>query len=184
MFYGKVVRGFIGAYDESNISLSALLGKSWSPKGKTPKQKTTGNRGSVSAMSAISGIGKLVFKVHDQRIASDEVIHFLEQMLKHHAKRHIVIVMDRAPPHTSKKTQNFIASQERLHVFYLPKYSPDWNPDEKVWNYLKNEELKGHQARNKEELKNITDHKLSDLSKSPDKIRGIFFRCFVADLLH
>ena len=63
--------------------------------------------------------------------------------------------MDRAPPHTSKKTQDFIVSQKRLHVFYLPKYSPDWNPDEKIWNHLKHQELKGHRAKTKEELKEL-----------------------------
>ena len=51
-----------------------------------------------------------------------------------------------------KKTVSFINEQNRLHVFYLPSYSPDWNPDEQVWNHLKHQELKGHQARTKEEL--------------------------------
>ena len=67
-------RAILYFQDESNISLGTLLGKTWSPKGQTPKQKMTGKRGNVSAMSAISGIGKLVFKIHDKRIASDEVI--------------------------------------------------------------------------------------------------------------
>jgi transposase len=49
--------------------------------------------------------------------------------------------MDRATPHTSQMTQTFIESQPRLHVFYLPPYSPEWNPDEKVWNHLKTQEL-------------------------------------------
>ena len=122
--------------DESNISLTTVLGKTWAPCGETPIQEVTGNRSSVSAMSAISGSGFLLFSLHEKRIASDEVIHFLEQMLKHHKRRHLFVVMDQAPPHTSKKTKEFIKKQKRLHVFYLPPYSPDWNPDEKVWNHL------------------------------------------------
>ena len=135
-------------------------------------------------LSAITGVGQLIFKLHEKRIASDEVIHFLQQMLKHHAKRHLVVVMDRAPPHTSRKTQDFIVSQKRLHVFYLPKYSPDWNPDEKIWNHLKHQKLKGHRAKTKEELKELTHRKLAKLANSSQTLRGIFFRCFVADLLH
>ncbi|MEP0841371.1 MAG: transposase [Phycisphaerae bacterium] len=27
----------------------------------------------------------------------------------------------------------------RLHVFHLPKYSPDWNPGEKAWNCLQHQ---------------------------------------------
>jgi transposase len=45
--------------------------------------------------------------------------------------------MDQAPPHTSQKTQAFMAGQKRLHVFHLPPYSPDFNPDEPVWRHLK-----------------------------------------------
>ena len=48
--------------DESRISLSPVLGKTWSPKGKTPIQKITGKRGSISAISAISKRGKLLKK--------------------------------------------------------------------------------------------------------------------------
>ncbi len=169
--------------DESNIELSALLGKTWSPKGKSPACEVTGKRGGVAAMSSITGSGGLIFKLHTKRIASEEVIDFLKQMLSHHPRRHLVVVMDQAPPHTSKKTQKFISSQKRLHIFYLPKYSPDWNPDEKVWNHLKHQELKSHQAKTKEDLKKLAEAKLEKLASSPKVLRGIFFRCFVADLL-
>lgn len=88
-------------------------------------------------MSALNGAGRLIFQLHEKRICSAEVIGFLGQMLKHHKNRQLVVVMDRAPPHTSKLTMRYIESKTRLHVFHLPKYSPDWNPDEKVWNHLK-----------------------------------------------
>jgi transposase len=170
--------------DEANVSLTALLGKTWAPRGQTPKQRVTGKRGGVSAVSAITSRGRLIFRLHEKRIASREVIDFLSQMLKHHRRRHLVVVMDQAPPHTSKKSASFIESQPRLHVFYLPKYSPDWNPDEKVWNHLKHQELKGHQARTKDDLKALTQAKLRKMSKDPELLRGIFFRCCVSELLH
>jgi transposase len=64
---------------------------------------------------------------------------------------------------------------------YLPKYSPDWNPDEKVWNHLKHHELKGHQAKTKEELQTLTQRKLETMSKNPALLKGLYFRCCVAD---
>lgn len=167
--------------DEANVSLTAFLGKTWAPRGKTPRQKVTGTRGGVAAISAINGAGRLIFKLHEKRICSEEVIEFLDQMLKHHRRRHLVVVMDQAPPHTSKKTMSFVNTQTRLHVFHLPKYSPDWNPDEKVWNHLKHQELKSHQAKTKPELKQLTEHKLQSMSTNPSLLRGIFFRCCVAD---
>jgi transposase len=169
--------------DEANISLTALLGKTWAPRGKTPKQRVTGKRAGVSAMSAITNHGQLIFRLHDKRIASEEVIDFLGQMLKHHPRRHLVVVMDQAPPHVSKRTMAYIERQSRLHVFNLPKYSPDWNPDEKVWNHLKHYELKGHQAKTKSELRQLADNKLTAMANNRELLQGIFFRCCVADIL-
>jgi transposase len=110
--------------DEANVSLTAFLGKTWAPRGKTPRQKVTGTRGGVAAMSAINGRGRLLFKLLEKRINSEDVIVFLGEMLRHHPRRHLVVVMDQAPPHTSNKTNAYIAKQPRLHVYNLPKYSP------------------------------------------------------------
>ena len=167
--------------DESNVSLTAFLGKTWAPRGRTPKVRVTGKRGGVAAMSAISKPGHLVFRLLDKRIASEEVIEFLAQMLRHHPHRHLVVVMDQAKPHTSRKTKAYIESQRRLHVFYLPSYSPDWNPDEKVWNHLKHHELKSHQAKTKDELKQLTRRKLQSMAKRPELLQGLYFRCCVSD---
>jgi transposase len=182
----KTVRNFraiLYFQDESNVSLTAFLGKTWSMCGQTPRVPVTGKRGGVSAMSALSGQGRLLFRLFDKRICSAEVIYFLDQMLQFHKGRHLVVVMDQAPPHTSQMTTAYIEGQRRLHVFYLPKYSPDWNPDEKVWNHLKHHELKAHKARTKEELKALTTAKLNGMSKNPTLLRGLFFRCCVADFL-
>lgn len=176
-------RALLYFQDEANVSLTALLAKTWSPRGRPPKQRVTGQRGGIAAMSAVTGRGHLIFRLHEKRIASPEVIDFLAQMLRHHPRRHLVVVMDQAPPHTSHATKDFIESQRRLHVFYLPKYSPDWNPDEKVWNHLKHQELKGHQARTKAELAGLTQAKLHDMSNNPGLLRGIFFRCCMANIL-
>jgi transposase len=178
----KKYRAILYFQDESNVSLTAFLGKTWAPCGQTPKATVTGKRGGVAAMSAISRRGRLLFRLHEKRIASGEVIDFLAQMLRHHAHRHLVVVMDQAPPHTSQKTTTFIQQHRRLHVFHLPKYSPDWNPDEKVWNHLKHQELKSHQAKTKGELKRLARRKLHSMARQPHLLRGIFFRCCVANL--
>ena len=126
-------------------------------------------------MSAISPRGSLVFTLHEKRIASTEVIRFLGQLLKHHPRHHLVVVMDQSRPHTSKKTQAFIESRKRLHVYYLPPYSPNFNPDEQVWNHLKHQELKSHQATPKKQLKGLARRRLRHMASNPSLLRGIFF---------
>jgi len=180
----KKHRGILYFQDESNISLTAFLGKTWAPCGQTPTAQVTGKRAGVAATSAISRQGQLLFRLVEKRIASGEVIEFLHQMLRHHPRRHLIVVMDQAPPHTSKKTKGWIDTQPRLHVFYLPKYSPDWNPDEKVWNHLKHQELSSHQAKSKDELTQLARRKLQSMAKRPKLMRGIFFRCCIAELFN
>lgn len=179
----KKTGGILYCEDEASVCLTPLLGKTWAERGKPRKVPVTGGRASIAAMSAISPKGRLVFRLHDKRITSAEVIDFLKQLLREHPSRHVVVVMDQAKPHTSKMTKAFIERKKRLHVFYLPPYSPDWNPDEKVWNHLKNHELKAHRATNKEELYELAEEKLESMRDDRDLIQGLYFRCCVAELL-
>ena len=174
----KSKRAILYFEDESNISLTPTLAKTWAPIGQRVSQKVTGNRGSVSAISAISKEGHLLFNVYDagKRFNAGDIINFFKQMLIYHPRRHLVIVMDRARCHTAKKVQEFIKTQKRLNVFYLPPRSPELNPDEQVWSHLKGHQLKSHKATSVTELKKLTKSKLRATSRNKQKVKGIFKR--------
>ena len=165
--------------DESNIQLSPEMGKSWGPIGEKIVHKVTGNKGSVSAISAISNDGKLLFSLFDngKRFTSDDIILFLKKMLDYHPRRHLVVVMDQAPCHKSKKVKIFEKHQKRLHLFYLPPRSPEYNPDEEVWGHLKNHGLKSHMEKNVKGLRKLVSKKMKQLSKNQSKISGLFKKC-------
>jgi len=90
--------------------------------------------------------------------------------------------MDRARPHTSKMTTGFISRQSRLHVFHLPPYSPDWNPDERACNHPENHELKAHQARCVPQMRALADKKPGGMAENPSLLKGLFYRCCIAPL--
>lgn len=165
--------------DESNIQLSPVMGKSWGPIGEKIVHKVTGNRGSVSAISAISNDGRLIFNLFDEgkRFNSDDIILFLKRMLDHHPRRHLVIIMDQAPCHKSNKIKIFESHQKRLHIFYLPPRSPEFNPDEQVWGHLKNHGLKSHMEKDIKGLKKLANVKMRQLARNPSKVLGIFKKC-------
>lgn len=170
--------------DESAVDLSPVLAKTWGPIGEKIIQKVTANRGSVSAISAVSACGHLLFNIHEagKRFGANDIIDFLNTMLKHHPRRHLVVVMDQAPCHRAKKVIEYIQSQKRLHVFYLPPRSPEFNPDEKIWSHLKHHELKSHGAKTTEKLRRLTKKKMKFMAKDPRKVVGIFRRCEMAHL--
>ena len=61
-----------------------------------------------------------------------------------------VVIMDNLGAHKSPETLALIA-QAGAHVLFLPPYSPDLNPIEKMWSKVK-EALRSSEARTQEAL--------------------------------
>lgn len=166
--------------DESGISLTPVLGKTWAPKGKTPIVKVTGKRGGFCLTSAISPAGRMVFRIEKERITANVHIEFLEQIIKHHPHRKIIVVEDKAPPHTAKKVGKFVEERKKIFaLYYLPSYSPKLNPDEHVWAYLKNHGLKDHQAQSTIELEKLTLSKMKSIQRKKNSVKSFFYNSYV-----
>ena len=149
-------------------------------KGKTPKIKVTGNKGGFCVTSAISPAGRMVFRIEKEIIHAEQHIEFLKQIMRQHPFRKIIVIEDNAKPHIAGLVKDFVReNKNRIAVYYLPPYSPDLNPDEKVWKYLKHIKLKAHQARNKKEFKPLVLSKMQSIQKKPELIKsfllGIFY---------
>ena len=92
----------------------------------------------------------MVFRIEKEIIHAEQHIEFLKQIMRQHPFRKIIVIEDNAKPHIAGLVKDFVReNKNRIAVYYLPPYSPDLNPDEKVWKYLKHIKLKAHQARNK-----------------------------------
>lgn len=153
--------------DESGISLSPIIGKTWAPRGKTPIVRVSGARGGVLAMSAILPSGSIRFRLEERKINAEVMIEFFKQIGQTHNDRKVAVVMDRVPSHTAKKIGDFINEQDQLKLFYIPPYSPELNPDEKVWRHLKSVSLKNRFAQNKSNLSRMVIGALRQMQKNP-----------------
>jgi transposase len=53
--------------------------------------------------------------------------------------RMVFLIVDGHPAHKTKMVKRFAESvRDRFRLFLLPPYSPELNPDERLWNDLKN----------------------------------------------
>jgi len=163
--------------DESGVSLTAVMGKTWAPKGQTPVMKTTGKRGGLCVTSAISPAGKMVFRIEKGRVNADKHIEFLEQIMSCHPNRKIIIIEDKAPAHRAKKVDDFAnENKNHLAIYRIPSYAPELNPDEHVWAYLKAHQLKSHQAQTTHELKRLVKRKMHSIQRKKGLIHSFFMQ--------
>jgi len=45
--------------------------------------------------------------------------------------------LDNATIHKSKKVKKYLKRHKTIHLFYLPPYSPEYNPVELFWKWIK-----------------------------------------------
>ncbi len=160
--------------DEASIRSDSHSGTTWAPKGKTPVIESTGARFSLNLISAISARGLMRFMTIDGRLNSDKFIEFLKRLL-FNAEGPIFMIVDGHPVHRSGKVKNYVNSTEgKLRLFFLPPYSPELNPDELVWNHVKNHRIGKQSIKGPDDLKVKVLRCLRSLQRLPNKIKGFF----------
>lgn len=106
----------------------------WGKKGRQPRIPTPGGRKRQALSGAVDPInGKLCIALATS-LKSEAFIEFLEGLLAYNRGKKVILYTDNAKAHKSKKVKEWLAIREDvLEVIYLPKYSPDWNPQEAIW---------------------------------------------------
>jgi transposase len=160
--------------DEAGVRSDFHAGTTWAPRGQTPVVPATGQRFGLNVASAVSPRGELRFMIFEGRMNGDTFIEFLERLI-HNAERPIFLIVDGHPSHRARKVLEFVEATEGwLRLFFLPPYSPELNPDELVWNHLKNHGVGKRVPESRDHLKQIVLGHLRSLQKMPSLVRGFF----------
>lgn len=119
--------------DESRFGLMTHTGKCLTAKGIKPVVsykhifKSTYLYGSFSPINGdcfiweINGVDNIIFEA------------YLEAFSKYHPKELKVVIIDNAGFHATKN----ITIPENIILINIPPYSPELNPAEKIWQYIK-----------------------------------------------
>ena len=160
--------------DEAGVRSDHHAGTTWAVKGKTPVVSSTGARFGLNLISAVSAQGEFRFMTVKGKVGAAKFIDFLKRLI-HNAERMIFLIVDGHPAHKAKMVARFAESaKDRLQLFFLPPYSPELNPDERVWNDLKNNAVGRKFITSPKDLNKAVISHLRLVQKSPDRVRSYF----------
>ena len=127
--------------DESGLSERPTRVRSWALKGCTPIVQFHFNWKHVSAIAGLTR-ANFLFRLYDGAVRSAQIVEFLKAL---HAqlKRKLLIVWDGAAQHKSRIVREYLDSTKgAIQMALLPGYSPDLNPVEYLWAWLKRHALR------------------------------------------
>jgi transposase len=160
--------------DETGVRSTCQHSRGYAHPGVTPELPVPGSRFSVNMISTITNQGKVRWMIYDGKMNAALFIVFLTRLLVGATKK-IFLIVDNLSVHEATAVEEWLADkQDKIEVFYLPKYSPERNPDE----YL-NCDVKGNinadgLPKDRKELKGKLRRFMQKLSKLPGRIASYF----------
>lgn len=161
--------------DETAVMNTDVRGRSYSPRGVTPTARSVwGARQSFSMISSVNNQGKCYWMVIDGVFNADRLIEFMQSLVKD-APRKVFLVMDNLKVHHCKPVREWLEkNKERIEVFYLPSYSPELNPDERLNADLKHAITTSVPRRTRDGLLKKTREHMDMVKSSPERVKAYF----------
>jgi transposase len=160
--------------DEASFPQWGTLTYTWARRGTQPVVKTSGKRRGWKVFGLIDYFtGRFFHQGHEGRFNSASYTTFLTRVLAE-TTQPIILIQDGARYHTSAETKRFFAQHTaRLQVFDLPSYSPDYNPIEKLWKKIKQQETHLHYFASFTALTEKVEQALIKFEQAPQEILAL-----------
>ena len=164
----------IGFQDESGVGVMTRHGRTWGLRGETPVVKVSMKRGGYNVLSVVTAKGDMRYSLKEGSVNGEAFIKFLKRLIQGR-DRPLVLLVDHATFHGSKAVREFVrAHRAKLRIFFLPKRAPELNPDEQVWNEIKNNRIGKQPVKDKKDLRKRLYSALRSLQKNTKRIISFF----------
>ena len=88
-------------------------------------------------ISAISSQGDVRFMVYQETMNQQRLIRFMKRLIRA-SKRKVFLILDNLKVHHGKLVSAWLKKHtDKIEVFFLPSYAPEYNPDEYLNHALK-----------------------------------------------
>lgn len=158
--------------DEIYIKLDSSISYDWIPKNTKKLVKINRSTQKECVIGAVLPDSGKTFYTQSEKINSHVVSTFLKEFSENYKEKHNVIILDNASYHISQNTKDF-PIPENITLFYLPRYSPDLNPIERLWKYLRDNCFNNKFFENKLDLKITAYNSLRKLQEEKDLVKNI-----------
>jgi transposase len=149
-----------------------VRGRSYAPAGKTPVTFASGGtRHKLSMIATVTNQSKTRWMIIDESFNSDRFIEFLEALIKD-AGRKVFLILDNLRVHHSKVVKAWAEERkDKIELFYLPSYSPELNPEERLNADLKYVIGSKVPVRTKAKLKAAATDHMQKLEQTPERVK-------------
>ncbi len=160
--------------DECSFAQWGSLSYTWAKRGHQPLIKTSGRRNAYKVFGFIEYFsGAFFHKAHTGKFTSESYQGFISDVMARTCQ-HMFIIQDGARYHTSKAMNAFFAENaNRITVYNLPRYSPDFNPIEYLWRNVKKKATHLRYFPTFADLTQKVDKTLQFFSDIPSAIKGL-----------
>ena len=109
----------------------------WAKKGEPLRVKVKQGFKNFYGYTSVSPINGESFSLLLPGVNSELMSLYLKELSKTYKDQEILLIMDQAGWHKSKELQ----IDARIKILFLPPYSPELNPVEKLWEWIKKETI-------------------------------------------
>lgn len=143
----------------------------WVKRGSRPTQGYHGGHIRQNVVGAVDPVGGQLVSLIVPHCDTGVFQAFLDTMAEEvppQADKRVVLVLDNASWHKSGGLD-----WHHIEPVYLPPYSPDLNPIERLWQHLKGQYLAGYLTRSGQQLGDKIYNSIRDLLGMPEVIRSV-----------
>ena len=161
--------------DETAVVNTDVRGRSYAPKGQTPiAYRVGGTREKFSMISSVNNKGSCFWMIYEGALTGKTLIEFMVG-LHHDVGRKVFLIMDNLSVHHCRPVKEWLeANRDKVEAFYLPSYSPELNPDERLNADLKHALTTTAPCRTKARLLERTKEHMQMISNSPERVKKYF----------
>lgn len=124
--------------DATHPTHNTQAGKAWVKKGENKCIPANSGRKRVNLNGAVNALDPCeAVVIEAERVNAQNTITLYEQLLKQNPGKNLIIICDNAPYYRSQVLEEWLEKQPLITQWFLPTYSPNLNPIERMWGFLK-----------------------------------------------